>query len=600
MSQIDDSGTLTDDHNRDVEREQEGVGQERGRIVGRYVLVEQLGHGGMGVVHKAYDPMLGRLVAIKLLHRRDSDEAAGRFRREAQAIAQLAHPNVVAVHDVGTIDGELFIAMEYVDGERLTDWLRAPERTREQVLDAFLQAASGLAAAHDVELVHRDFKPDNVLVGRDGRVRVADFGLARLQSDAGDPADGATSGDALSLAVTTAGAIIGTPPYMAPEQHRGDPIDARADQFAFCAAMYEALAGERPFRGESYQELAENIVSGRARPLPSHAHVPAWLRQLIETGLATSPDDRFASMHHIIAELTRDRVTDRQASLDGTTTTQSMLAAFPPPDDASIREAVDGLCARLESAWELKSRGDLAGALAIADEVAHAADQVDYVPLRAAAFYLLGNLQHRTGDAAAGRETLYRAARDAAVVGDDWQVANVWVFLTSVVGDLEHYEEADTLRRIAEVAIARVGNNAVLESRLFNNYGTVLLTAGRAADAARAFERAFTQRIELDGQQVHLQLIPLMNWGEALLETGDLDGARDRIEQALATCQRRPGVATPVVSARCHQYLGRIALAKGDPAEAREKLERARALWQRVPGRERDLAEVDELLAQCD
>ncbi|MDQ3297575.1 MAG: protein kinase, partial [Myxococcota bacterium] len=196
-----------------------------GAQLGRYSVLASLGAGGMGVVYAAYDPELDRKIAVKVLrHARAGDQ----LRDEARAIAKLAHPNVVAVHDVGRADGDVFIAMEHVDGVTVRDWLRTPHRVPE-ILHVFEQAGAGLAAAHRAGLVHRDVKPSNIMIGNDGRVRVLDFGLA--------------------LADLEPGTIVGTPAYMAPEQQRGEAVDPRADQYAFCVALWEAVAGRRPEAG---------------------------------------------------------------------------------------------------------------------------------------------------------------------------------------------------------------------------------------------------------------------------------------------------------------------------------------------------------------
>ncbi|MBS1118405.1 MAG: hypothetical protein H6Q90_633 [Deltaproteobacteria bacterium] len=243
-----------------------------GHPLGRYVLLARLGAGGMGVVYAAYDPELDRKIALKILRR--ADAAGTRLRDEARAIARLAHPNVVAVHDVGEADGEVFVAMEHVDGSTLRDWLRTP-RTPAEILAVFAQAGAGLAAAHAVGLVHRDVKPSNLIVGKDGRARVLDFGLARRHA-IGDDEDGP---------------LVGTPAYMAPEQQRGGRADARADQFAFCVSLWEALAGERP--------APDPAVAARG----TIAGVGARTMRALRRGLAARPEDRFPTMGSLLQEL---------------------------------------------------------------------------------------------------------------------------------------------------------------------------------------------------------------------------------------------------------------------------------------------------------
>jgi tetratricopeptide (TPR) repeat protein len=220
------------------------------RQLGRYRLDRELGRGGMGVVWQAWDPALERAVAIKLL-RPDAidDQARARLLREARALAQLQHPNVVAVHDVGEHGGDVYLATELVDGEDLERWQRG--RPAGELLAAYAQAARGLAAAHALGLVHRDVKPSNIFVGRDGRVRVGDFGLATRGPAASDALPDDADGR-----LTDAGAVVGTPAYMAPEQRRGGAVDARADQYSLCVALVEALRGARPAPGTSAAALA--------------------------------------------------------------------------------------------------------------------------------------------------------------------------------------------------------------------------------------------------------------------------------------------------------------------------------------------------------
>jgi predicted Ser/Thr protein kinase len=281
-----------------------------GAAVGRYRIKETLGAGGMGVVYRATDPELGRDVAIKLLRGdRAGDEEERRLIREGQALARVSHPNVIAVHDVGTHDGRVFVAMELVDGASLRDWL-AQRRSIADVLAVLAAAGRGLAAAHAAGLVHRDFKPDNVLVGRDGRVRVTDFGLARRERAPGPVTSGQIplrDNQGVDLVLTREGALVGSPAYMAPEQLAGDHVDARSDQFGFCVTLYEALYGTRPFDGKNLFELEENVMKGKTVPPPAGRAVPASLRAIAMRGISVRPGDRFASMDHVIAALGRSR-----------------------------------------------------------------------------------------------------------------------------------------------------------------------------------------------------------------------------------------------------------------------------------------------------
>ncbi len=255
--------------------------------IGRFLLLRAIGMGAMGIVYAAYDPELRRRVALKLL-RPGAGGGQERLLREAQAMARLQHPNVIAVHDIGTAGDRVFLAMELVDGQTLRAWLQSAPRTPSEIVAALAQAGRGLAAAHAAGLVHRDFKPDNVLVGDDGRVRVTDFGLAVAEDTRA--LDGAPA--------------AGTPAYMAPEQHRGRPADARSDQFGFCVTLYEALCGRRPFAGRDLAELARAADAG---PPPPPPRVPRGVARAIRRGLQPDPRRRFASMDALTDELARDR-----------------------------------------------------------------------------------------------------------------------------------------------------------------------------------------------------------------------------------------------------------------------------------------------------
>jgi tetratricopeptide (TPR) repeat protein/tRNA A-37 threonylcarbamoyl transferase component Bud32 len=288
-----------------------------GMQLGRYLLLGELGAGGMGVVYAAYDPELDRKVAIKVLRAqpgsRNHDDAQ-RLIREARALARLSHPNVVAVHDVGLVEPgvagggggagtTVFIAMEHVRGTTLRRWLADERRPWRETIAMLDQAGRGLIAAHEVGLVHRDFKPDNVMVGEDGRARVMDFGLARALEHA-PPTDEDVPQDAVRpvLDYTGSGVIAGTPAYMAPEQHEGRAVDARSDQFAFCVVAWEALVGRRPFRASSIAVLSEPPEA----PRPGDPVVPAWVIAVLRRGLAVDPAARYADMSALLAALADD------------------------------------------------------------------------------------------------------------------------------------------------------------------------------------------------------------------------------------------------------------------------------------------------------
>ncbi len=296
-----------------------------GDHLGRYIVEDSLGAGGMGVVYRGFDPDLQRPVALKLLSPRagvssagGSDSARARLMREAQAMAQLSHPNILTVHDVGIWGEQVYIAMELVRGVTLDEWRRAEPRSLESILEVFIQAAEGLQAAHSAGLVHRDFKPDNVLVDSSGRVRVMDFGLARYTADvvpqpesdrqsAPDASLEDSALPALNSPLTQVGALLGTPAYMSPEQFDGATVDARCDQFAFGVTLYEALYEQRPFSGGTVGELREAVTAGKQDPVPRNRSVPSWAQGVIERVLSTDPSNRFGTMGDLVRALNRGR-----------------------------------------------------------------------------------------------------------------------------------------------------------------------------------------------------------------------------------------------------------------------------------------------------
>lgn len=286
---------------------------EKGANFGRYVILDAVASGGMGEVYAAWDPNLDRKVALKILRaeiHRDLGASQGRARllREAQAMARLSHPNIVAVHDVDTsVDGEVFVAMEFLDGKPLREWLAETKRPWSQVLAAFIDAGKGLAAAHHAGLVHRDFKPMNVFVTKTGRVCVLDFGIARAVDGSADiaaqPARPSSSTSQPVELLTLAGSVMGTPGYMSPEQYRGEPVDARTDQFSFCVALYEGLYGLRPVVGNTLEELKRSAESGELPLPPEDTDAPDWLLPILRRGMAAKPTDRFESMDALLEAL---------------------------------------------------------------------------------------------------------------------------------------------------------------------------------------------------------------------------------------------------------------------------------------------------------
>lgn len=337
--------------------------------IGRYVALRRIGEGGMGVVYSAYDPDLDRKVAIKVFRQGRERGTTGRARimQEAQAMARVSHPNVVHVYEIGedldSPEQRVYIVMELVIGVSMIRWQQEhPLRNRamlDRCLRLYLQAAAGLQAAHASALIHRDFKPDNVLVGEDGRVRVVDFGVARaiggptlLRASTSPNRTDSPGGSRL----TQVGAIMGTPGYMAPEQVCGEEADARSDQFSFCAALYEALYGRPPFDGNTLEEYSNNVLYAELRqPLRSAggAEVPLDLKQALMRGLSRNPAARFQSMQQLVAELTKGLLPDadsesiRQSKRRFLSFLLSCFLLTIVPVSVSLRESTDNGMRRL-------------------------------------------------------------------------------------------------------------------------------------------------------------------------------------------------------------------------------------------------------------
>ncbi len=322
----------------------------------RYVMRAVLGAGAMGQVWRAHDPVLTRDVAVKVIAGTASSAMLERLAREARAMAKLSDPHVVGVFDVGThqLDEQrrgMFIVMELVEGTTLAQWLTTP-RTFAAIVDAFVQAGLGLTAAHDAGLVHRDFKPANVLVGDDGRVRVGDFGIARrgneIEAAPRELVEDSLAhelADTLAGSLTESGFVMGTPLYMAPEQHRGEIADARSDQYAFCVALYEALAGVRPFHGDASSIHAAKV----SRQLqPPAREIPERLLAIVRRGLSPTPSERWPSMRALVAAL-RTRTKGRRGLALASVAAATIVGvvALAPSADATTCDELR----RIDEAW---------------------------------------------------------------------------------------------------------------------------------------------------------------------------------------------------------------------------------------------------------
>ncbi len=379
----------------------------RGETLGRYTIIDLVGTGGMGAVYRARDAELDRVVALKVL-RPVGDETSlaerARFLAEAQTLARMSHVNIVTVFDVGEVDGQMFIAMELIDGVSLREWQNERPRGWREVRDVFVAAGRGLEAAHRGGIIHRDFKPHNVIIAGE-RVVVVDFGLARAGAAGGDATTLTPSSD---LSLTATGAIVGTPAYMSPEQHAGAPLTARSDIFSFCVALHEALFGRRPFVAPTVAGLARAV---RVRPLvfPSGRRVPRFLMALLRRGLAVEPDERFASMTEVVRALGQDptrralRVIAAGALAALLATGVSLATRDPPSPCLGADRALDEI-------WGEPARRRLAAAFeAVGPGVAEPGQRT----LRGLDRYAQG---WRTMRLEACRDTLERGVQSAALM----------------------------------------------------------------------------------------------------------------------------------------------------------------------------------------
>lgn len=296
-------------------------GFPRGSQVGRYVVLDRVGSGGFGDVYAAYDPDLDRKIAVKIMKTRENKLGTAReqLSREAQALAKLSHKNVLTVYDFGDVQGDVFLAMEFVDGNTLKEWFAQEERSWQEVLGVMMPAGEGLAAAHHSGLVHSDFKPQNVLIDREGEIRVADFGLAKalnrsnhtsvVQDHDGEIQAHRETMIPLAREGQPRGrrpSAAGSPAYMAPEQFRGSDVNEFSDQFSYAVTLFEGLYGRRPYPQRTIRELKAAVLSGAYEPPPDDSNVPRWLRDVVLKGISQAPEDRFASMDAFLDALQAD------------------------------------------------------------------------------------------------------------------------------------------------------------------------------------------------------------------------------------------------------------------------------------------------------
>lgn len=420
---------------------------QRGEALDRYVILDRLGAGGMGEVYSAWDPVLDRKVAVKVL-RPDfegselGEELKHRLLQEAQSLAKLSHPNVVTVHDVGLAGDRVFLAMEFAEGRTLKQWLeQKPRPTWQATIEVFLAAGEGLVAAHAQGITHRDFKPDNVVVGTEGRVRVMDFGLAHGQAKKKDPSE------PVRRSITGPGAMLGTPAYMSLEALHGRPTDFRSDEFGFCVALFEAFYGFRPFEGATPGALAVEIEQNRVLPPPKDTKVPRRIHQLVLKGLRAEPAERFQTMRALLVQLGRRRSTREQSLALGSIAALAVLAAgLTGLASYRARTRCAEFDTRLSAIWDPAVK-----------KTAKASFEATQKPWAAAAWR---DVEGRLDDYSGQWLSMRRAACEGSLERNDEQLGQEIVCLSRRLSDLEAttqlftHADADVVERAVTTASA--------------------------------------------------------------------------------------------------------------------------------------------------
>jgi eukaryotic-like serine/threonine-protein kinase len=536
---------------------------EVGPEIGRYLVIDEIGAGGMGRVFRAYDPKLGREVALKRLRLRVSERATdgARMLREAKAMALLSHPNVVSIYDVDIDQGSLFIAMEYVRGSTLKTWIGRARHGWREVLAMFVQAGRGLAAAHAQGIVHRDFKPSNVVVGEDERPRVMDFGLARAvgssESGAFDPIPDAlahapeldafdTQGASRNLGatLTALGTVVGTPPYMAPEQHLGENVDARTDQYAFCVALWEALHSKPAFAGRNLGELAAAKLAGPPKP-PTGSGVPSNVQAIVARGLAIDPDQRWRDMPSLLAALERAAAPARRwrwpllaAGVAGVVAAVWLVRATAPCGDGE---------GEIDDTWGAPARARVEQSLG-ASKASFAESTVTRVTAALDAYALAWTAMHR--DACEATKLRHEQSDEA---------------LDLRMGCLRAREqELGALVELLALADADVTEHAI-------ELATALVPIDRCADVSALRERVLPPE--------HADARVAVDQVRAQLEQARLRKRAGRLDQALALAEaaRADAIASeyPPIVAEVEVELGTIMALLDRDAEAVPLLEHA-------------------------
>jgi tetratricopeptide (TPR) repeat protein len=541
--------------------------------IGRYRVERIIGAGGMGVVYEAHDPELDRRIAIKLLRpdsRVPAEELRNRLTREARAMARLSHPNVINVYEIGTYGEQVFVVMELVDGCTLSAWLREAPRSWREIARVFVAAGEGLAAAHAQGVVHRDFKPDNVLISRDGRICVTDFGLARLEreGEAGE-ATAATASPAGS--VTYSGRLAGTPGFMAPEQMRGEPTDARSDLFSFCAAMYGALYETPPYAGHNLTELIATTECGKLEP-PRRAVGPSEYRRALTRGLAPRPDDRPRAMAELLAVLRVDPIARRRRRLlAGAALVVVAGVGLVVVKQQRRIQACRGADARLAGIWDAARKARIRDALTAAgapssvpavaaklDEFAGAwvtmSTQACEAQLRGSESAALFDRRTRCLD---DRMSELRAATDLLATADQ-QVATHAVALVGALPELERCADSTHLL-ISDVDPPRPSERAEYDRLRDGISHLMALEVAGKTDEQNALASALMEEARRFG---NLSLQAEAEWmrGVAALRRGRNDEALAAMHRAALSAER---VRNDDLVHRAWEYVAYLDLVQG-------------------------------------
>jgi serine/threonine protein kinase len=575
--------------------------------VGRYEIESRLGQGGMGVVYLARDVQLGRKVAVKVLHVSDAGTAGGsnRLLREAQSLARLSHPNVVQIFEVGEHDDQVFVAMEFVQGRTLGDLTPGPEGedSIDSILDAFCQAGLGLAAAHESGLIHRDFKPDNAMIGEAGRVRVLDFGLAREEgdlslaalakvSDLDESLDdtGVSATDAtLKAAITRAGVLVGTPAYISPEQYLGASATPKSDQFAFCVSLWERLYGNRPFGARTLVRLAEAITTGRISA-PSRARgVPFSVRRALRRGLRVDPDLRYPTMRELVDVLSPAKRRERRRLFGavGVLGVAASLALWSLPNSSGsagdpateVDETEAGRIARLLTRAAM--RNELAKydeGYEIASQARDAARAAGDGAAEGRALTLMGRASEELGDTKRALDLIQRGAELSLAAGDTPSYAAATTWLAWRYARDSKLERADAAVAKSEETLRQLGHVPVLEASLQEAKGEIAVRRGDLEASIGFHREALRLRHDELGDRHYKVAISKNNVANGLMRQGNYAEARSLMGESAEVQEALRGPSHPHL-ATILSNMGAVDIELGreaeDPERRRELLGRA-------------------------